>query len=72
MKTRLLRKIRRNAYIIRGVNGKYQAYIKSGWFWSGAASEYTTKEQAENNIRELIIFVANFNFKHKGNLFYCA
>lgn len=71
MKTKLLRKIKRNAYITRVGNGLYQAQIKSGWFWNGSSGVPTTKEQAEKNIRELIIFVANFNFSRKGNLFYC-
>jgi hypothetical protein len=70
MKTKLLRKIKRNAYITRLGNGLYKAEIKSGWFWSGASCKTTTKEQAEKNIKELIIFVANFNFTRKGNLFY--
>lgn len=71
MKTKLLRKIKRNAYITREANGMYRAEIKSGWFWNGASRPVGTKKQAEKEIRELIVFVANFNFSRKGNLFYC-
>jgi len=66
MKTKLLRKIKRNAYITRIGNNLYRAEIKSGWFWCGGDNEPTTKKKVNESMRELILFVANLYFSRKG------
>ena len=62
MKTRLLKKLRRNAYLERR-NSEYRAILESGMFRIGMESSWMTKKEAECELRRQIIFVANWHFK---------
>ena len=68
MKTKLLKKIRKNIFITRTVN-KYSVEIKNGFCLKGAGAtalkDYDKGEITEI-ARSLILYVARINFKRKS------
>ena len=71
MKVRLLKRIRKNIYISRASSGYYNISVKSSMWLTGATRANPTKKDKINKaIRSITLYVANYNFKRKGRLFY--
>ena len=65
MKTKLLKKIRKNIVIARSVN-KYSIEIKNDFCLKGARTlKDCDKGEITDTVRYLILYVANINFKRK-------
>ena len=63
MKTKLLKKLRSNAYLERR-NSEYRAVLKAGMFMEGVTSYWMeTKQEAEEQLRYTILFIARMNYK---------
>ena len=63
MKTKLLKKLRRNAYLERR-NNEYRAVLKATMFTEGLTSCWVkTKKEAEQQLRYAILLVARKNYK---------
>jgi len=63
MKTKLLKKLRRNAYLERR-NSEYRAVLKAGMFTGGVTSYWMgTKKEAEEQLRYAILLIARMNYK---------
>lgn len=63
MKTKLLKKLRRNAYLERR-NNEYRAVLKASMFMYGVTSCWMkTKKEAKQQLRYAILFIARADYK---------
>jgi len=63
MKTKLLKKLRRNAYLERR-NSEYRAVLKPYMFTEVVISCWMeTKKEAEEQLRYVILLIARMNYK---------
>ena len=63
MRTKLLKKLRSNAYLERR-NSEYRAVLKAGMFIEGITSCWMgTKQEAEEQLRYAILFIARMKYK---------
>ena len=63
MKIKLLKKLRRNAYLERR-NNEYRAVLEASMFMEGVSSYWMgTKKEAEQQLRYAILLIARMNYK---------
>ncbi len=63
MKTKLLKKLRRNSYLERR-NNEYKAVLKASMFIFGVTSGWMkTKKEAEQQLRYIILFMSRTYYK---------
>ena len=62
MKVKLLKRLRKRAYLIKYGN-YYKAYFKTTFFTALSSPFLETRKKAENRLRDYIITSARFRFK---------